>query len=70
MKAGLFEGRGVYRYADGKDLYEGEWKAGKREGGVYMWANGDVYEGEYKADEKEGRGIYRYPNGDVESRGD
>ena len=35
-----------------------------------MWANGDVYEGEYKADEKEGRGIYRYPNGDVESRGD
>jgi len=55
------------RFADG-DVYEGEYKAGEREGhGVYRFASGTVYEGEWKADEKEGPGVFRYANGEVVS---
>ena len=54
---GRHEGRrGKHTYADGS-VYEGEYKAGKKEGrGKYTSACGDVYEGEYKelaADEDE-----------------
>ena len=59
------EGRGVMVYASG-DMYEGEWRAGKREGqGTVRYAIGDVYEGQYKADKKDGRGTFRYAIGDV-----
>ena len=62
---GLYEGHGVYRYADG-DVYEGEFKAGLQEGrGVFRYANGDVYEGEFKAGKREGRGVARFANGNV-----
>ena len=65
--AGLAEGRGVMRYADG-DSYEGEWKAGLKNGqGVYRSANGDVFDGEWKADMMEGQGIFRFANGDVDA---
>ena len=48
------------------DVYEGEWKAGKKEGRGTLWhANGDVYEGEFKAGNMEGRGTFRYASGDV-----
>ncbi len=47
-------------------MYDGEYKAGKREGrGVMRYADGDVYDGEYKAGMKEGRGVYRYASGNV-----
>ena len=63
--AAQYEGRGKYMFADG-DVYEGEWKAGKKEGrGIYLYANGDVYKGEYKADKKEGPGILRWADGNV-----
>ena len=40
--AGEFEGRGVYRCANG-DVYDGEWKAGEKEGrGVFRYADGTV----------------------------
>jgi hypothetical protein len=59
------EGRGVMVYTSG-DMYEGEWRAGKREGqGTVRYAIGDVYEGQYKADDKDGQGTFRYANGDV-----
>jgi len=62
--AGQEEGRGTERFPDGA-VYEGEWKAGQREGhGMYQYA-GDVYEGEWKAGEKEGRGKFRYADGAV-----
>merc|ERR1719424_2381538 len=69
--AGEREGRGVERYADG-NVYDGEWKADKKEGlgvfrlasaageregrGVVRYASGNVYEGEWKAGLPEGRG--------------
>ena len=47
-------------------MYEGEWKAGKREGrGKCTWASGAVYEGEWKADKREGRGKMTYAGRDV-----
>ena len=63
---GTYEGRGTYLYAS-NDVYEGEYRAGKRDGrGVYMYAGGDVYEGEYKAGKMEGRGTYRLADGTAE----
>ncbi|KOO27401.1 phosphatidylinositol-4-phosphate 5-kinase [Chrysochromulina tobinii] len=48
------------------DVYEGEWRAGKKEGRGTLWhANGDVYEGEFKAGNMEGHGTFRYASGDV-----
>ena len=48
------------------DVYEGEWKAGKKEGRGTIWhANGGVYEGEFKAGNMEGHGTFRYATGDV-----
>ena len=59
------EGRGVMVYASG-DMYEGQWKAGKREGqGTTRYAIGNVYVGQYKADTKEGEGKFCYATGDV-----
>ena len=59
------EGRGVMVYASG-DMYEGQWKAGKREGqGTTRYAIGNVYVGQYKANTKEGEGKFCYATGDV-----
>ena len=59
------EGRGVMVYASG-DMYEGQWKAGKREGqGTTRYAIGNVYVGQYKANTKEGEGKFFYATGDV-----
>ena len=55
------------RAAQSSQVYEGEYRAGKRDGrGVYMYAGGDVYEGEYKAGKMEGRGTYRLADGTAE----
>ena len=65
-KAGVMDGRGTYRFADGS-LYVGEYKGGKREGrGVYRFSDGAVYEGEYKGGAMEGFGTYQYVDGRAE----
>ena len=52
-------------YADGA-TYEGEYKAGKKEGrGKYTWGTRKVYEGEWRAGNRDGRGSMRNPNGDT-----
>ena len=49
----------VMRYAN-RDLYEGEWTAGRPEGrGIMRYANCDVYNGDWKAGVFEGRGMMR-----------
>ncbi len=46
------DGTGQMTYSNG-DVYEGEWKEGKRNGtGKMTYRNGDVYEGEWKNGEK------------------
>lgn len=62
---GQAHGRGTWRWDDG-NLYEGEWKYGKKEGrGVFRWPAGDVYEGEWKDDKHEGLGMFRWASGSV-----
>ena len=57
-KAGNFEGRGTYRWADG-NAYEGEYKANKYEGrGTFRYADGHVETSFWKADVKVGEGVY------------
>ena len=48
--AGEYEGHRTYRYPNG-NVYEGEWKGGKKDGrGTYRYADGRVEVGSYKAD--------------------
>ena len=59
------EGRGTLRYANG-DVYEGEYKEGKKEGrGTMRYANGSVYEGEWKGGKNDVCGTYRCASGRV-----
>ena len=56
---------GTYTYTDG-DIYEGEFKDGKRHGkGKYTFKNGDIYEGEFKNGAKHGKGKYTSANGTI-----
>jgi hypothetical protein len=58
---GLAEGKGV---ASGTATYEGEFKAGMKQGrGVKTWANGDRYEGEFADDRMQGVGVYTWGRG-------
>jgi hypothetical protein len=60
---GIKEGRGIYRYTDGR-YYEGEWKNDKKEGhGIYRYTDGRYYEGEWKNDKKEGQGFFNFLDG-------
>ena len=50
-------GQGKIRYADGA-VYEGEYKAGKREGqGTYLFASGNIEVGFFKADTPVGESV-------------
>ena len=60
---GLPEGRGVAYYDNG-DVYDGEWRGGKKEGnGNYTWQNEVRYEGNWVDDAMSGLGTLHYPNG-------
>lgn len=40
-------------FPDGKGVYDGHWRAGKRHGrGSFTFTNGDVYEGEERINKK------------------
>ena len=58
-------GRQVWRGSNGKDVYEGEYRGGKKHGrGVYTWHTGSRYEGEWRANKRTGRGVYTWSDGD------
>jgi hypothetical protein len=57
-------GRGKYVYPNG-DVFEGEYKDGKKNKGKYRFATGSVYEGPFLNDKKEGRGSFKFASGDV-----
>jgi len=45
------------KFDDGQ-VYEGEWRDGKRNGkGTNTWPDGNKYEGDWKDDKVEGKGI-------------
>ena len=52
-----FEGLGTLKWKDGKTVYTGEFKAGRREGkGKITYPNGKIYEGAWKAGLEDGPG--------------
>ena len=60
---GVPDGHGVAYYDNG-DVYDGEWKGGKKEGqGTYTWPNEVRYEGNWVDDSMSGLGVFHYPNG-------
>ena len=62
LKDGLPEGRG--RSSDEHNVYDGEFKAGNKEGhGTMRYADGTVYEGAWVDGHFEGHGKMRYANG-------
>jgi hypothetical protein len=57
IRNGMYNGRGVYTWANG-GRYDGEWRNGVKEGkGVYTWASGNRYEGEFRNDMQNGHGV-------------
>ena len=51
-------GKGVYKYKDSGDKYDGEWLDSRKHGqGVYIWKNGDKYDGEWFDGRQNGYGI-------------
>ena len=57
--------QGATRFLNG-DRYQGEWRAGKRNGqGTYTSANGNTYVGEFSDNNHDGWGRLTFANGDV-----
>ena len=51
-------GRGTYKWPDGRK-YEGEYSDDRKEGyGVYTWPDGRVYDGQWHAGKQHGEGKY------------
>lgn len=49
---------------DNKDVYEGQYVDGKRDGeGTYNYNNGDKYVGNFKEGKREGKGSYSFKSG-------
>ena len=57
------DGRGKLEVENG-DVYEGEWKNGKRHGqGIYTWAQGDLYTGPWRKNKRHGHGVFVWSDG-------
>ena len=62
---GELNGKGRHIWANNGDIYEGQFKDGKKHGyGVHKHANGNVYQGEYRNNKIHEWGIFTYANGD------
>ena len=58
IKGDCDNGKGVYKYKDSGDKYDGEWLDSRKHGqGVYIWKNGDKYDGEWFDGRQNGYGI-------------
>ena len=55
-------GRGRFAYNNG-EVYEGEWRLGKREGKGYFKFSSGEYRGTFKADKMHGKGVLNMYNG-------
>jgi len=60
FREGTFEGKGTYRWADGR-VYVGEWRQGKRNGrGIETLPSGAEYSGDFKDGKYHGRGSFAH----------
>ena len=62
MKAGLMHGQVLITWTDG-EAFNGTYKDGIREKGVYKIPSGDVYEGDFKNNVPDGYGVYTFADG-------
>jgi len=61
-------GRGTYLFKEGQGRYEGDYRAGKRQGqGQFKYSDGRVFTGAFSDNKRHGQGTLRYPNGDIYS---
>lgn len=65
FKNNLIEGRGIYRWNNGK-VYDGEWLENQMSGfGKMTWNDGRVFEGEFANDKRNGKGKMTFTDGRV-----
>ena len=65
MFEGKRHGRGVMKYANGRQ-YEGQWEKDLRNGkGFERYPNGNSYYGNFKMGKADGKGVYTWVNGEV-----
>jgi hypothetical protein len=63
---GQMNGKGVYQFANNRERYEGQFKAGKYEGqGTMYYPDGAKYTGAWKANRRNGIGKLIDPNGGI-----
>jgi hypothetical protein len=58
-------GHGVYRYRDGKRVFEGRYVTGQRVEGKMTYGDGSVYKGQWYEGKRHGRGIYKFKDSSV-----
>lgn len=58
-------GIGLYRYRDGKRVFEGRYVMGQRVDGKMTYGDGSAYKGQWYDGKRHGRGTYRFKDGSV-----
>ncbi|KAG7360456.1 MORN repeat-containing protein [Nitzschia inconspicua] len=58
-------GMGVYRYRDGKRVFEGRYVMGQRVDGKMTYGDGSAYKGQWYDGKRHGRGTYQFKDGSV-----
>ena len=59
---GKMQGKGTFKWADGR-LYVGEYHQDKKHGsGVFTWPDGKKYDGEWKEGNQHGIGAFHVPS--------
>jgi hypothetical protein len=58
-------GMGIYKYKDGKRIFEGRYVMGQRVDGQMTYGDGSVYKGQWYEGKRHGRGTYRFKDSSV-----
>jgi hypothetical protein len=58
-------GMGVYRYRDGKRVFQGRYVMGQRVDGKMTYGDGSVYKGQWYDGKRHGRGTYRFKDSSI-----
>ena len=62
-------GKGIFKWPDGK-IFEGYYKNDKKEGyGIFKWADGRIYKGMWKKGKQNGEGFFFNPKYNLWKKG-
>lgn len=62
LNGNCLSGLGEKRYADAS-RFIGQFEAGNKKSGIYIYPNGDLYQGSFIANKRQGSASYQYKNG-------